>query len=259
MAEFLTTADVSAAIQRVIREADSELILMSAFVYPRVIHLQQLAEAGENGVHIRFVFGKRSMDKAVFKDLLQVQNMDLYFLKELHAKTYMNETEAIVTSLNLLNSSEAHNREMGVRLGKQEDLLAYKGCRREAESILKVAEMRHSTRRAETVSEPTPYGSRALSSMKRRNNLKASQKRLDFWYEQADRLQIPVCGMRVSAKAIAAGTRNPSRHGESWLDDEYRLLERMIHHDIPLIEMCEVLQRTRGSLESKLFQMGYID
>jgi len=37
MATFLTATDTSAAIERVIREADKELVLISAYVYPRFI------------------------------------------------------------------------------------------------------------------------------------------------------------------------------------------------------------------------------
>lgn len=39
MAEFLTTTDTSAAIERVIRGAEKELTMISAYVYPRVIYL----------------------------------------------------------------------------------------------------------------------------------------------------------------------------------------------------------------------------
>ncbi|MBS1945322.1 MAG: hypothetical protein JST98_09045, partial [Bacteroidetes bacterium] len=46
MATFLTTTDSSASIERIIREAEGSLTLMSAFVYPRIVHLHRLRDAG---------------------------------------------------------------------------------------------------------------------------------------------------------------------------------------------------------------------
>ena len=50
MAHFLTTTDSSAAIERVIREAERSLTLISAFVAPRIVHLQRLRDAAERGI-----------------------------------------------------------------------------------------------------------------------------------------------------------------------------------------------------------------
>jgi chaperonin cofactor prefoldin len=69
----------------------------------------------------------------------QVPNLEIYFLEELHAKCYLNERNAVITSLNLLNSSEAINREMGVLLNREQDAKAYEECKREVESILSAA------------------------------------------------------------------------------------------------------------------------
>ncbi|MBK6627576.1 MAG: hypothetical protein IPJ87_10825 [Flavobacteriales bacterium] len=125
MARFLTATDRSAAIERVIRDAHGALTLISAFVFPRIVHLQRLQDAAERGVEITILFGKKPMDQGVFRDLRELPNMRLYFLKELHAKCYFNEREGVITSLNLLGGSERHNREMGVLLSAAEDVEAY--------------------------------------------------------------------------------------------------------------------------------------
>jgi len=145
MADFLTTTDTSAAIERVIRGADKELTLISAYVYPRVIYLQRLKDAAERGVNITFIFGKKRMDEKVMDLLKEIPNLRIYYLHELHAKCFVNEQEAIVTSLNLLNGSEEKNREMGVRLGSKSDASAYAECVSEVSSILKQATLLHTT------------------------------------------------------------------------------------------------------------------
>lgn len=145
MATFLTATDTSAAIERVIREADKELVLISAYVYPRFIYLDRLRDAAARGVKITLVFGKRKMDERVKAQFEKVDNLRIYFLNELHAKCYCNEKHAVVTSLNLLNSSEAHNREMGVRLDSTVDAEAYADCMAEVRSILQASELVYSS------------------------------------------------------------------------------------------------------------------
>jgi phosphatidylserine/phosphatidylglycerophosphate/cardiolipin synthase-like enzyme len=158
MAQFLTTTDTSAAIERVIRNAEKELTLISAYVYPRVIYLHRLKDAAERGVHITFVFGKKRMDDKVFRLFAEVPNLSIYYLHELHAKCFVNEHEAIVTSLNLLNGSEEKNREMGVRLDRTTDAEAYRECVNEVKSILSTATLVHQTGKVKSSSSDTPAG-----------------------------------------------------------------------------------------------------
>lgn len=121
MATFLTTTDSSAAIERVIRTAKKELTLLGAYVYPRTIYLERLKFAAKQGVRINLVFGKRKMDDRVMELFKEVDNITIYYLDVLHAKCFVNESEAVVTSLNLLNGSEDKNREMGGRLESTAD------------------------------------------------------------------------------------------------------------------------------------------
>lgn len=160
MAEFLTTTDTSAAIERVIRNAEKELTLISAYVYPRIIYLHRLKDAAERGVSITFIFGKRQMDAKVFDLFKEIPNLRIFYLDELHAKCFVNEQEAIVTSLNMLNGSEVKNREMGVRLDRTKDMVAYTECVNEVRSILSTATLVHQTGKGRQV---TPEGNPAKS------------------------------------------------------------------------------------------------
>lgn len=156
MATFLTTTDSSAAIERVIRTAKKELMLLSAYVIPRTIYLERLKDAAKRGVRITLVFGKRQMDDRVLALFKEVDNMTIYYLDVLHAKCFVNEGEAVVTSLNLLNGSEDKNREMGVRLEKTTDSEAYEECADEVRSILSVATLVYSNSAAVVAGAPLP-------------------------------------------------------------------------------------------------------
>ena len=146
MAEFLTATDTSAAIEGVIRRAKKELTLISAYVYPRMIYLERLKDAAARGVDITLIFGKRALDDRVLKLFAEVDNLSIHYLHQLHAKCFLNESEAIITSLNLLNGSEEKNREMGVRLTREKDAEAYEDCVHEVRSILSVSNLVHTTR-----------------------------------------------------------------------------------------------------------------
>ncbi len=45
----------------------------------------------------------------------------LSFCKNLHAKCYLNESECIISSLNLYEFSQINNNEMGILIRKYED------------------------------------------------------------------------------------------------------------------------------------------
>jgi hypothetical protein len=58
------------------------------------------------------------------------------FYKDLHAKCYLNEEEAIITSMNLYEASQK-NVEMGVLLTKKEDGEAYDNLWKEVKRVIK--------------------------------------------------------------------------------------------------------------------------
>jgi phosphatidylserine/phosphatidylglycerophosphate/cardiolipin synthase-like enzyme len=232
MATFLTMTDSSAAIERVIREAEGKLTLISAFVFPRIVHLQRLRDAGEGGVEITILFGKKPMDQGVFRDLRELPNMKLYFLKELHAKCYFNEREGVVTSLNLLGGSEHNNREMGVLLSATSDADAYAAMCKEAKSIIRASDLIHST-----VPEPL---------LKR---------------------EIPEWGARVAS--IAPNEELPSepistiekvrkQHPRAylrWTPEEDALFLEMLDKGMARLAICGVLQRQPSAIASRILKL----
>ena len=58
----------------------------------------------------------------------------------LHAKCYLNEKEAIVTSMNLYSYSQDNNDEMGIYVTKKEDPELYEEISNEAKRLLRISE-----------------------------------------------------------------------------------------------------------------------
>ncbi|GJM43931.1 MAG: hypothetical protein DHS20C21_07730 [Gemmatimonadota bacterium] len=142
MAEFLTTTSVSAKLEQLIMDARKEVFLVSPYVSISPILLERLSDCEGRGVKITIVYGKSEMSESQSRDLERFKNVDVYFHQNLHAKCYYNETQLIVTSLNLYEFSEKTNREMGVLLTEERDAEAFRAAIEEARSIMKSAELR---------------------------------------------------------------------------------------------------------------------
>ena len=62
------------------------------------------------------------------------------FLQNLHAKCYLNESECIISSLNLYEFSQVNNNEMGISVRKYEDDEVFKDAYEEAQRIIRISE-----------------------------------------------------------------------------------------------------------------------
>ena len=114
MAKFLITADISARLQKIIREADERLVLISPYLKlnPRIREL--LEQKSRTKTHVRIIYGKIELPPEERKWIDSVPAIELCFRQSLHAKCYLNEKEAILTSMNLHQFSEQNNDEMGI-------------------------------------------------------------------------------------------------------------------------------------------------
>jgi hypothetical protein len=140
MAEFLTTKDVASRVEQLVRKAKKRIILISPFIRCWDTLYYRLLEAGKKGVEVVVIYGKK-ISKPERERLQVIPYMKLYSLEELHAKCYFNESEMVLTSLNLYDYSEHNNYEMGVVVGKEEP--AYMEAFQEAQTIRNFAELKY--------------------------------------------------------------------------------------------------------------------
>jgi phosphatidylserine/phosphatidylglycerophosphate/cardiolipin synthase-like enzyme len=101
--------------------------------------------------HIRGSDGRNVDIRVIFRKDAKINADDLSFLnslkmkhiftcKDLHAKCYLNENTAIITSMNLYDYSQTHNREIGIKVDNKEDPDLYKEIYDEIISITGVSE-----------------------------------------------------------------------------------------------------------------------
>ncbi len=126
MAKFLDTTGVSYHLQQLINKASDKLVLVSPY-----LRGQRTTEARPSRIvrpsKSTFV---SSMEKSELLPeesewLNSARSIRLSFFKNLHAKCYLSESEAIVTSMNLYEFSQVNNAEMGIHVSKQDDPQLY--------------------------------------------------------------------------------------------------------------------------------------
>lgn len=141
MAEFLTTIATSYCIEEIMMESKNELVLISPYLKLTQIFLERLKDASKRDVRITIIYGKEDLKTKEKNALKELDNLQLYFSKNLHAKCYCNENEMVITSMNMYEFSEKNNREMGVQINKRKDRAAYLKAIAETESILNSAKL----------------------------------------------------------------------------------------------------------------------
>jgi phosphatidylserine/phosphatidylglycerophosphate/cardiolipin synthase-like enzyme len=124
MAEFLTTAGTSHALEQLIKHSKDNLYLISPYIQLNPILKSQLSIVDAQAVDLRIVYREvKNEDDLDF--LKKIRGIKLYSLDNLHAKCYMNQDMAIVTSLNLYQYSQHNNVEFGIKINKSTDLELY--------------------------------------------------------------------------------------------------------------------------------------
>lgn len=94
-------------------------------------------------IDIIIIYGKVSDINPDDSGWLQsMPGIKLLFHKDLHAKCYFNEKEAIITSMNLYMFSQQNNVEMGIYISKEKDEELYKQVATEVDRIKRGSEHR---------------------------------------------------------------------------------------------------------------------
>ena len=136
MVKFLDTQGVSAELSQIIKNANERLVIISPYLQVSH-HIQQLL--ADIRVPIVLVCRQPRQPKEErqlqqecqqLKKLPEVKILSLEFL---HAKCYMNEEQAILTSMNLYQFSQQNSKEMGLLVSRNQESQLYEDIRKEAD------------------------------------------------------------------------------------------------------------------------------
>lgn len=140
MAEFLTTSGVTYNLERIIKEAKERLILVSPFLKINERLRQLLEDQNRFKIDIRVVYGKNELQPVENNWLRSMTSIRSSYCKNLHAKCFMNESEALITSMNLYEFSQVNNEEMGILVKKVDDPALFSSVYEETNRLIRISE-----------------------------------------------------------------------------------------------------------------------
>ncbi|MBK6862575.1 MAG: phospholipase D family protein [Ideonella sp.] len=122
MPEFLTTSGLNYHLEKLLQEAELEILLISPYIKLAPKIRQLLVERRQAGVKITVACRVENLQESQesLESLAECADPVLD-LPRLHAKCYVSERGAIVGSMNLHESSQRNNSEMGIYVRNAED------------------------------------------------------------------------------------------------------------------------------------------
>ena len=142
MAEFLTTTGISNRLEEIIKNANERLWLISPFlkVNLRIKRLLEDKIRLRPDIETRVIYGKNELQPDENDWLESMTSIRTFFCRDLHAKCYMNEKEALLTSMNLYEYSQVNNYEMGILVSCEEDPELYEKIKEESMQLVRTSE-----------------------------------------------------------------------------------------------------------------------
>lgn len=165
MAKFLNTSATNYFLEELIKSAKDRLVLISPFLKLNDRIRELLEDKNRLKIDVRIVYGKSELQPQEIEWLKAQSYIRTSFCKNLHAKCYLNEENAIVTSLNLYEFSQINNNEMGILIRRDDDAELYKDTYEEAQRIIRISdEVRISMERVSTADEEPAASDNAEAS-----------------------------------------------------------------------------------------------
>ena len=161
---------------------------------------------------VRIIYGKDNLRPEEYEWLAD-NEIRTYFREPLHAKCYMNENEALITSMNLYEFSQQNNDEMGILVSASDDPELYRDIKEEANRILRQSEnLRLEVTRVEDGDDDRPWGQKDNTVRSEPQRTPASDTRQDM---------LPELGF-----CLRCGTEIPCSLDKPYCNSHYRIWAR---------------------------------
>jgi phosphatidylserine/phosphatidylglycerophosphate/cardiolipin synthase-like enzyme len=140
MAKFLNTSATNYYLEELIKGARERLIVVSPFLKFNDRMRELLEDKDRLKIDVRIVYGKSELAPQEINWLSGLQFVRTSFCQNLHAKCYLNERYAIITSMNLYDFSQVNNNEMGVIFDRDQEQKLYRDTYEEAQRLIRISE-----------------------------------------------------------------------------------------------------------------------
>ena len=127
MAKYLDTSQISSELMQLLKEAKERIILVTYSLQVNTQIQERLKTKSKIGTlaEISLIYGNTKPKKAELEWMAEIDDLKVWQKKNLHAKCYINENKAIISSMNLYDYSQTTNVEMGFLITKEENPIAY--------------------------------------------------------------------------------------------------------------------------------------
>lgn len=140
MSKFLNTSATNYYLEELIKHARERLVIISPFLKFNDRIKELLTDKDRLKIDVRLVYGKSELAPQEINWLRSLEFVRTSFCQNLHAKCYLNEDVAIITSMNLYDFSQVNNNEMGVYIEREKEPDLYRETYDEAARLIRVSD-----------------------------------------------------------------------------------------------------------------------
>ncbi len=138
--KFLTTKGIASEIENIIRNAKDFIFIISPYINIDKTFQKRLKIAQDKNIETNVIFIKKSNNDDEIKQFEKLENINLFRYECLHAKCYLNECTAIITSMNFSLPSEKNNCEIGLEVDMNENEELFSEILKECKAIKKFSQ-----------------------------------------------------------------------------------------------------------------------
>jgi hypothetical protein len=135
--EIIETIEQSLEIERIIDFSNNFTIIVSPYLKISNRLRPRLSDCFKRNKNNLILFRENELTKEERNWLGSVTNVQLLPIKNLHAKCYINEKTALVTSMNLYEYSQINNHEIGIKLSLEHNKDQFNKLLKIVHSIIK--------------------------------------------------------------------------------------------------------------------------
>jgi phosphatidylserine/phosphatidylglycerophosphate/cardiolipin synthase-like enzyme len=140
MARFLNTSATNYYLEELIKASCERLIIISLFLKFNDRIRELLEDKDRMKIDVRIVYGKSELAPQEINWLRLLGFVRTSFCQHLHAKCYVSERYAIISSMNLYDFSKINNNEMGVLISRTEEEQLYPETFEEAQRLIRISD-----------------------------------------------------------------------------------------------------------------------
>lgn len=143
MSLIMDTLETNTWISHITEDARKHLVIICPYLKINDKLRRTIEMADRKGVNIYVIYGKRELDAETVTWLKGLRHSNIANIPQLHAKLYMNEEMAVISSMNLYEFSQVNNEELGVLCGKRQDRAEFKDITFQVMRLIGISEKEH--------------------------------------------------------------------------------------------------------------------